>query len=272
DGLLSVKLLSVKLDNHGKLWIGASDGSISIYDYQTGGWNYIYDIKNSSEVDKSINDFLLYNGFMFVVTGYGIQKISTNDYNFVDAPYSQLGTFPANNTKVNRLALFGNMIIAATDAGVAYAENINSNLNNPQTWQNFSAPPLNQDVSALAVFDNKVFAGSPSGLLYFDGSSWTVYPNTTLQNGNIRAMTSTQDRLYVATDNTIYFTQANDLSNISVYQTGSGYTDLNLDINSNPIIGTSDNGTGINLNSGYTYFFPNGPNVNSFIDVEFDVN
>jgi ligand-binding sensor domain-containing protein len=272
DGLLSVNLLSVKLDNHGKLWIGASDGSISIYDYQTGSWKYIYDIKNSNEIDKSINDFLLYNGFMYVATGYGIQKISTSDYNFVDAPYSQLGVFPANNTKVNRLALYGNMIFAATDAGLAYAQNINSNLNNPQTWQNFTSPPLNQDVTSLTVFDNKIFAGSPTGLIQYDGTNWAIYPNSTLSSGNIRAMTSSQDRIYIATTNTIYFAQSNDLSNISVFQSGNGYTDLNLDINSNPVIGTSDNGAGINTASGYSYFFPNGPNVNSFIDIEFDVN
>ena len=44
DGLLSVQLLSVKEDDRNRLWIGASDGSISIYEYQTGTWKYIFDI------------------------------------------------------------------------------------------------------------------------------------------------------------------------------------------------------------------------------------
>ena len=179
DGLLSVDILSVKLDNHNKIWIGASDGSISIYDYQNGTWNYIYDIKNSTEADKSINDFLLHGNYMYVATGYGIQKISTDNYNFVDAPYSQLGQFPANNTKVNKLTLWGNMFFAATDAGIAYASNINSNLNNPLSWTNYNNTPLNSDVGAIETFDNKVFCGSPVGCQYFDGTNFANYPSAT---------------------------------------------------------------------------------------------
>lgn len=270
DGLLSVDLLSVKLDNHNKLWIGASDGSISIYDYQTGGWKYIYDIKNSTEVDKSINDFLLYGNFMYVATGYGIQKISTNDFNFVDAPYSQLGQFPSNITKVNKLTLLGNMFFAATDAGIAYATDINSNLNNPSTWINFTSPPLNADVTAITTFDNKVFAGSTTGLLYFSQSTWIIYPDPTIASANIKSMTVSGNRLYIATKDQIYYADAGNLASPVLFQNNGDYTDIEIDPNSNPVIGTGQSGVGIFLNSNYTFFFPNGPNTNNFFDINFD--
>lgn len=269
DGLLSVDLLSVKLDNHNKLWIGASDGSISIYDYQTGGWNYIYDIKNSTEANKTINDFMLYTSYMYVATGYGIQKISTDNYNFVDAPYSQLGQFPANNTKVNKLILLGDMFYAATSAGVAYA-NINSNLNNPLSWTNYNNAPLAVDVVAATAFDNNVFFGSPTGLLYYDGSFWRVYPSSEIENANIKSMTSSGSRLYIATNDKVYYADAGNLANPVLFQSNGGYTDITLDVNSNPVLGTSNEGVGVLLNSNYAFFFPNGPNVNSFFDINFD--
>lgn len=269
DGLLAVDLLSVKLDNHNRLWIGGSDGSISIYDYQSEAWSYIYDIKNSTEVDKSINDFLLRGSFMYVATGYGIQKISTNDLNFVDAPYSQLGTFPANVTKVNKLALLGNTFFAATDAGMAYV-NINSNLNNPSSWTNFSNPPLHNDVGAITEFNNMIFVGSPSGLLFYDGAGWIVYPDPTLASSNIKSLTSSNSRLYIATNNNIYYADAGNLANPVLFQSNGDYTDIDIDPNSNPVIGTSQSGVGIFLNSNYTFFFPNGPNTNNFFDINFD--
>lgn len=272
DGLLSVELLSVKEDDRNRLWIGATDGSISIYEYQTGTWKYIFDIKNSNESDKSINDFLLVNNFMYVATGYGIQKISTADLNFVDAPYSQLGTFPANNTKVNKLALLGNMFFAATEAGIAWASNINSNLNNPSSWLNYNIVPMNVDVVALESFDNKIFAGSPQGLQYYDGQFWNFYPNSNLENANIKAFTSTGNRIYIATDSKVYTAINSDLGNITQFGQDGNYTDLDVDVSSNPILGTSSNGVGVNISSNYVFVFPNGPNINSFVDIEFDEN
>lgn len=69
----------------------SGDGSISILDLSSDNWTYIFDIKNSTEQDKAIYDMELYEDFIFVATGYGIQKISTSDFSFVDAPYYKFG-------------------------------------------------------------------------------------------------------------------------------------------------------------------------------------
>lgn len=45
NGLLSNDILSLYLDSQRRLWIGASDGSIVIYDVNNKSFKYIYDIK-----------------------------------------------------------------------------------------------------------------------------------------------------------------------------------------------------------------------------------
>ena len=156
DGLLSVDLTAITVDNYKRLWIGASDGSISIYDFNNNNWKYIYDIKNSSENNKSINSLTVYNNFIFVATSYGIQKISQSTLNFVDAPYYQFGSFPPK-TRVNSLVIANNNIFAATASGVAYAYLINTNLNNPSTWTTYSSVPLSTNVQSIESFNNKIF-------------------------------------------------------------------------------------------------------------------
>jgi len=65
NGLLSNDILSLYLDSQKRLWIGASDGSIVIYDVNNKSFKYIYDIKNSTESDKSINSFQQFNNIVF---------------------------------------------------------------------------------------------------------------------------------------------------------------------------------------------------------------
>lgn len=59
DGLISNDLTSLTVDNKRRLWVGASDGSISVLDLSNGSWKYIFDIKNSNESNKSINYLFL---------------------------------------------------------------------------------------------------------------------------------------------------------------------------------------------------------------------
>ena len=68
NGLISNELTAITTDTLNRVWIGASDGSITIYDIATGKFSYIYDIKNSNESNKSINGFAIYKSFIFVAT------------------------------------------------------------------------------------------------------------------------------------------------------------------------------------------------------------
>ncbi len=269
NGLIVNDLTALRIDNNQRLWVGARDGSISILNLQSLTWKYIFDIKNSTETNKTINYLLPYNNFMLVATSYGLQKISTNSFNFIDAPYYKLGSFPIN-IPVYSLTVNNNTLFAATKSGTAFANILTSNLNDPLSWTNYSIAPLNSEVTTIETFDNKVFAGSISGLSYYDGNSWNAYPNPSISNQNIRFIKASGDRIYFIAGNTIFYANRNDLANLNTFETPKNYTTLEFDNNNNPIAGLSDNGIMVKIGGTYSFVFPIGPYTNSFNHITID--
>jgi len=269
DGLLFNDLISIIVDNQKRLWIGASDGSICIFDFYNNKWKYIYDIKNSSENNKSINGFTIYSNYIFVATGYGIQKISTIDFNFVEAPYYQFNTF-TSKTKVNKLTTLNNKIFAVTASGIAYANLINTNLNNPASWSIYNTAPMNGNSISIEAAGNNVFAGSEAGFVYYDGSNWNPYPNGQVNMVNTRAIKSIGNTLYFISNSNVIFSA--DLSNLSVitpYLVPGNFLSLGTD-NQNLLAGAYENGVYMKKQGAYSYVYPNCPYRNIFDYVTFD--
>ena len=268
NGLISIELSAIGLDNHNRLWIGANDGSLMIYDYVNSTFKYIYDI-NSCESNRSINYFKANGDVMYIATGYGIHKVSTTTFTFVDAPYKQLGSI--GQSRVNALTVYNDQLFAATEGGVAYASLSNPNLNNPASWTTYNTTPLNAKVKTIESFDNKVFAGSETGLAYYDGANWNAYPNATLATGNVKFIKGISSNLYAAVGNSAFSAPASDLSQVSQLQGNANYTVIAPDNNLNPVFGTSDNGIYAKVgNANYSFLFPNGPYRNSFDDISID--
>lgn len=271
NGLISIELSAVTIDNNNRLWIGALDGSLMIYDIANGSFKYIYDIKNSSEANRSINAFRLSGNFMYVATGYGIQKISTSNFTFVDAPYKQLGGL--GQSRVNSLTILNNFLFAATETGVAWADFNTQNLNNPNSWNIYNAAPLNEKVRTVETFDNKVFAGSETGCLFYDGSNWSAYPEGTISAGNTKSIKAIGSNIYIISGNTVYTAPSSNLSAVTQFLPPASYSVLGVDNNLNPIAGTTNNGIFARVgNANYSFLFPNGPFKNSFDDITVDEN
>lgn len=270
NGLISNEILSLALDNNRRLWIGATDGSISILNVDDLSWKYIYDIKNSTESNKFINFMHLSGNFMFVATGYGIQKISVSSYTFVDAPYYKLGAFPIN-TAVYSLTSFNNVLYAASATGIAYGD-ISTNLNNPSLWETYAGGVIGTDVRTIETFDNKIFAGSGTGFGYYDGTNWFPYPNTAVSNARTVFIKSAGERIYFISGNTIYSADRNDLASITQYQNSDSYTVLSKDNSDMLIAGLSNNGIYTSVNNNYKLVFPNSPYTNVFSQITIDEN
>ena len=168
--------------------------------------------------------------------------LSTLNFNFIDAPYYQLGTLN-NKTKVNDLTILNNVLYAATVSGVAYANLINANLNNPASWTSYIGYPLNANVRAIEAFDNKVFTGSDEGFQYFDGNNWIPYPNGNVSDTNIIYIKAISNNLYFIANRDIYYAQAGALQNLIKFQSPGSYNSISADNNSNPAVGSSDNGS-----------------------------
>lgn len=268
DGLLNNGLTSVYVDTLDRLWIGASDGSISILDFNTNSFRYIYDIKNSSENNKNIYDFVQYGANMFVATGYGIQKISISNLSFIDAPYYAFGTFPPK-TKVSTISVFQGKIFAGTASGVAIALVNNNNLNNPASWSNYSIAPLNANVRSSEVLNDKIVFGSETGMGYYDNAVWVINPNPVTTNQNIKDIKKVGESIYYIVNNLIYFSPVNDLSVVSQYSSANSYLSLGYDnYSGTPLAGVFENGLMIQISGGtFDYIFPDCPYRNSFDNI-----
>lgn len=262
EGLINNNITALSVDNQNKLWIGSSDGSISIYDIKNSTFKYIFDIKNSTENDKGINSFVFSGNNVFVATGFGIIKISTITFNFVDAPYYQLGNLPLK-TKVYDLTILNNLIYSATAAGVAYANYASSNLNNPSSWANYIEPPVNTNVRAIKAFNGKVFAGADGGFIYFDGSNWLPYPNPTFSNAPVKNLYPVGNRIYFIASNNVYSANIDSLQNVFPFNTADNCNVVFSDNNQNPLVGVFEKG----LYTSGVYLAPNCPNRNSFNSV-----
>lgn len=267
NGLISNSINCVFVDSLNRLWIGASDGSISIYDIATGTFKYIYDIKNYNQANKSINWFYQYKNFMFVATGYGIHKISISNFNFVDAPYLQLGNFSAN-TVVNNITVAGNLIGAGTVSGVAWA-NINSSLNNPASWSNYTDFSGTPNILSIESVQNQLYVGTDKGIKYYNGTEWVQSPY--FQNRYIAAMKVIGNYLYTIIDNWwIFYSPVNNLIEENQFADNAVYIALAGDNNGSVIGGTYRKGLVINHNGSYPRIFPNGPNSSSFLSLAED--
>lgn len=267
DGLISNNLTAVYVDSLNRTWIGASDGSIVILDYSTGVFKYIYDIKNSSENNKSINDFVQYGQNMFVATGYGIQKISISNFSFIDAPYFKFGAFPSK-ALVSSLSLFNSKIFASTVAGVAYAPLSSTNLNNPGSWETYSSDPLNANVKCSESLNNKIIFGSETGVTYYDGTSWYNNPNPITANKSIKDIKKVGDNVYFIANTVIYYSPVGNLATATQYYESGTYLSLSSDNSAKPLVGTFENGLLFqDLNGRITSVAPNCPYRNSFDNI-----
>ena len=267
NGLISNSINCIFVDSLNRVWIGAADGSISIYDIASGTFRYIYDIKNYSQANKSINYFYQYYNYMFVATGYGIHKISMKDFTFVDAPYLQLGNFSAN-TIVKNITVAGNLIAAGTVSGVAWAD-INSTLNNPASWSNFTAFTGTSEILSIETVLNRIYIGTDNGIKYYDGTNWIQ--SDYFINRYIAGLKVVGNNLYSIIDNKwIFYSPISNLNEIHQFADTSVYIALAADNKGSVIGGTYRKGIVINYNGTYPNVYPNGPYSSSFLGLAED--
>lgn len=283
DGLRSNELTAVNAGNDGKIWAGAFDGSISVYDPQTQVWQQITDINSSSEPSKRINAFYEYNNLKFFATEFCIVKFNIPQFQFVDQPYTRFGNL-VSPTPVYDIIVISDTIWAATKNGIAYA-NINNNLPISANWSTFTTANsvLNDNQSnALAYFDNKVFIGTDSGMVYFQGGSLIAF--SPFYNGNpltdpVGKMTVSNGTMYFSAYTNyggykgnfrIFKVNSGNINNAELIISGIDANSLEVNSSGDLLIGTVNNGVSVFRNNTNNFVFPNGPysNLQSCLTVD----
>ena len=279
DGLLDNELSSMAVDNSGKVWSGAADGSVSVYDPQTGTWRSMTDVQISTETSKRINDLFQYGNSMFISTQFSLIQFSIPRFQFIDQPYSVLGIFPPK-TPVLRTFVVNDTVWAGTVNGIAYA-NINSELPVPTNWHNFTtlnSPLLSNQINAIAYFNGKVFFGTEKGMVYYQNHTLTAY--LPQYNGSpilnpIKDMTVQNNSLYFTTygdTNNIFKIDAGNLNNAQLVNSGLAVNSLAVLTSGAIYTGTTLKGVDILSNNTATSIIPNGPFSNLINAVAVDLN
>ncbi|MEK6566484.1 MAG: hypothetical protein AABZ41_07250, partial [Bacteroidota bacterium] len=112
EGLSSNELSAVSIDQAGRIWLGSTDGSISLYD---NGWRRIMDIALSNRLQKSIRKFVQRGDSMFVASDFGVSVYVISKQEFADT-YSNFGV---SSPGVSSVLIHAGRIWVATNQGAA---------------------------------------------------------------------------------------------------------------------------------------------------------
>ena len=258
DGIKSISLSAVAVDNEGKVWFGSSDGTISIYNPSNKSFKTILDILNSGRASNGINDMRVSGDTIIISHDFGVSIVDANNMVFYDT-FVKFGNL-SSNIKVNSVFKSG-LFYICTLYGLAIQKQGATNLSAPESWDvydNSSGLPSNY-VLKVIKFNSSLIAATDNGLAVFSDTSWS--PFLTQFNGvRINDLLVSGNSLIILTNNAIY-----SYNNSNVSQLASSPDQLlKLGMsNSLGIIAAGNKGIFIpSQPANSQYIFPNGPGEN----------
>lgn len=275
DGLKSIDLTSVGVDNQGNIWTGTSTGVIHVYSQGQRSWQYILDIANKrEESDKRINGITIIGDTAFVCTNFGVSLVNTRNFQFRDT-FRQFGSL-SGSVKVavySALVFNDSLWLAVSDRSntsrVAVAGLAGGNLQFPQAWDLRIVGATNVIPRSLIPFNNNLYAATSAGLFAYGGGTWSAVSG--MSGLNIVGVTTSATLLYVTTSSQVFSldTQGN------VQLVGSplpfAATALVAAAQGRVVVGTTGGGV-VTSDSSWTSHFPDGPNSNQFLSVAVDAD
>ena len=140
NGLSGETISSIKyVDTEGLLLIGFENGLMQVYNESSRDFLTVVDIIDKPTIppnDKKINHFMIYNGFAYISTDYGISLYDINNLEFGDTYFIGVG---GSQIKINQTAVFGDYIYVASQSRIYRALIDNPNLISFQEWESFAA-------------------------------------------------------------------------------------------------------------------------------------
>ncbi|MGB2867224.1 MAG: hypothetical protein WBD36_02135 [Bacteroidota bacterium] len=274
EGLSSNDCGAIGVDRLSRIWIGASDGSIAVYDPATGGWSSITDIRESNRLQKGVQSFFSRGDSMFVVCGYGISVFLLNRWEFGDT-YANFGF--ATQPLVHRMLLQGNRVWVATDQGIATALLSAPNLSSPASWTLYTGPGLpSSTILSLALFRDTLVVGATSGAAFFSNGAFSVIGS---MNGKIIADLAPGTTELLALSVGLGTLQLESLASLNTSSqilatnaSAQGTVIVKDPVSSQPWVGTMTSGI-VQWQSGqWTSVYPNGPSSNLFVSLAIDAD
>lgn len=205
EGLKSVDLVEVEVDNYGNILFGSSKGHIQQYNPVNDLW---YDIEFDGSV---LNDFKIKEDTLWVASGSAVAVFLWvhNQWQFSDAFFN----FPEIIDAVNDIELYDNHVWLATNSGVLSAPSDFSSyaLTDPQNWtlQTTSDGLKSNTILALSSYNGKLWIGTGSGLQYFQNN---ILTNFDLLSREINILHAAENQLHIASGGSYYNYNGSTLS------------------------------------------------------------
>ncbi|MBI3577787.1 MAG: hypothetical protein HY089_00085 [Ignavibacteriales bacterium] len=273
EGLSSNDLSAVTIDGRGKIWTGAADGSLNMYDPATKQWKENRGIKDSERIQKGIRAFFVQNDSLLVGTDFGISVLIISRSEFRDT-YASFG-FPSQ-PKVNDIIVYKNRIWAATDLGVATALLSSTNLSSPTSWTTYGTNEglPSKNTTSVAVLRDSIVVGTVDGAAVFSNNAFQPLPQ--LSSKTIVDMVTRPNDLLIAWNTTSGFSYAS-VASVSaplgaVISNSQGQASMLAfqSATSAVLVGTTFNGIAKWNGSAWEYVMPNGPSSNLFSSIAVD--
>jgi ligand-binding sensor domain-containing protein len=276
EGLKSLDLTAVGVDNKGNIWAGSSTGIVHVYSPASRSWRYVQDIAIANQTNKRINRFSMHGDTTLICTAFGLSLFKADGFEFGDT-YTRFGTISSSiQLSAQASVIFaGNIWVAITDGQsthrIAVGSLSNPNLLPPESWTLQVVGSTQNIPRTLTVFNNRLYCGTSGGLYYFDGTNWVLV--TALTGSSIVAADASPNRLVVctATNEVFLIDQQNLVSQYGTLIPPPSPTSLVVTTDGTPVIGTTTSGL-LTFSSGWIGHEPNGPNSSQFINVVVDLD
>ena len=272
EGLSSHTNTAISIDSENKVWVGTSEGYVNIYDPSTNEMKTIFDIFETNESNKRINDIEISNDTAFVSTEIGLILFNTTDFSVFDS-ILKFGEF-TSGTPIKNVFL-DETIYVNTQSGIAFKKAGFTNLQAPEAWDNLAIPGISS-INKLVNFNGELYAATNRGIYNFDGNTWT---NKYLNSSEVIDLKAYANELYCIVPS---YNDDDDWITSIVYKIVDNVeeTVTTLDLKINKIHKDSDNETFLASNIGifnllqssYENYYPLGPATNAMIDLTVDVN
>jgi hypothetical protein len=268
EGLTGNDLTAVLVDNSGKVWAGASNGAIDVYDPQAGTWQHIVDVLLSDKTLKGITGFYQIGDSIFVSSQFGVSLFLVSRFEFKET-YAKFGSF-SSSIQTNAFINANGRFWVATASGLASADRNSPNLSAPSSWTTYTTAdglPSN-GVNAVVFFNGTIYAGTDAGLSRFKNPGWEgVAP---LASAQITHLARVSDKLYIATGNELYSLGADGVTTKIGETLPAAINALLGDQSGNVALGVEEYGLAFLKGSGWLFKSSNGPASNSFVDLKVD--
>jgi hypothetical protein len=178
--------------------IGYENGLLIVINEVDGSLLNITDVINKQLPAnvKKINDFMEYDGIIYVACDFGIVQFNLQTMLFGDTYF--IGDNGAE-IKIAQTAVYNGYIYAASNSGIRRAVVTNKNLNDYNQWETITLGSW----SGISSFGSALIASSSSSLYRYDVASNTFISFSSLSNAILNSRVS-GDYLIVSCSNAIY--------------------------------------------------------------------